>query len=98
MKKWLMAEYRRLSADEIKSEKDESNSVTNQGKMIQYYLEDKKDIKIYKSYVDDGYTGTDFDRPGYKQMIQDIKKVKLMELLLRIYLDWEEIILRLGIF
>lgn len=83
MKKWLMAEYRRLSADEIKSEKDESNSVTNQGKMIQYYLEDKKDIKIYKSYVDDGYTGTDFDRPGYKQMIQDIKKGKVNGIIIK---------------
>ena len=83
MKKWLMAEYRRLSADEIKSEKDESNSVTNQGKMIQYYLEDKKDIKIYKSYVDDGYTGTDFDRPGYKQMIQDIKKGKINGIIIK---------------
>lgn len=83
MKKWLMAEYRRLSADEIKSEKDESNSVTNQVKMIKYYLEDKKDIKIYKSYVDDGYTGTDFDRPGYKQMIQDIKKGKVNGIIIK---------------
>lgn len=77
MKKWLMADYRRLSADELKTENDESNSVSNQKNLIQYYLEDKKDIKIYKSYVDDGYTGTDFNRPGYKQMINDIEKGKI---------------------
>lgn len=77
MKKWLMGDYRRLSADELKTENDESNSVSNQKKLIQYYLEDKKDIKIFKSYVDDGYTGTDFNRPGYKQMINDIKNGKI---------------------
>lgn len=77
MKKWSMGDYLRLSADELKAENDESNSVSNQRKLINYYLDDKKDIKIYKSYVDDGYTGTDFNRPGYKAMIKDIESGKI---------------------
>lgn len=67
--------YRRLSFDERSEE--ESNSVANQKKLIDDYLVDKNDIIIYKCYVDDGYTGTDFNRPGYKQMLEDIKKKKI---------------------
>ena len=53
MKKWIIGCYRRLSADEIQGE-GESNSVINQKKIVDDYLSDKKDIKIYKYYSDDG--------------------------------------------
>ena len=61
--------YQRLSADEGE---EESNSVKNQKILMDYYLKNNKDIKIYKQYIDDGYTGTDFDRPAYKEMLNDI--------------------------
>jgi len=75
MKKWLIGMYLRLSADEKVD--GESNSVANQKKLIEYFLLNKTDIKIYKVYIDDGYTGTDFNRPGYKEMINDIQKKKI---------------------
>ena len=75
MKKWKLGMYRRLSADE--KVEGESNSVSNQKKLIEYFLNDKPELTIYKSYVDDGYTGTDFNRPGYKEMIKDIEKGKI---------------------
>lgn len=75
MKKWKIGIYRRRSFDE--NCEGESNSVANQQKLIDDYLLDKDDIIVYKSYVDDGYTGTDFNRPGYKQMLNDIKKQKI---------------------
>ena len=75
MKKWTLGIYRRRSFDE-KCE-GESNSVSNQKKLIDDYLVDKNDIIIYKDYVDDGYTGTDFDRPEFKRMLNDIKKKKI---------------------
>lgn len=75
MKKWTLGIYRRRSFDEKGEE--ESNSVVNQKKIINDYLLDKNDIIIYKDYVDDGYTGTDFNRPGYKKMLDDIKKRKI---------------------
>lgn len=75
MKKWILGKYHRLSAEEYGVE--ESNSIVNQKKIIDNYLSDKKDIKIYKSYVDDGYTGTDFNRPGFKQMMKDIESGKI---------------------
>lgn len=75
MKKWTLGVYRRRSFDEKGEE--ESNSVVNQKKLIDDYLVDKNDIIIYKDYVDDGYTGTDFNRPAYKRMLNDIKKKKI---------------------
>ncbi|MDD3453733.1 MAG: recombinase family protein [Bacilli bacterium] len=75
MKKWVIGLYPRLSFDERGEE--ESNSVTTQIKMMKDYLVDKRDIIVYKSYPDDGYTGTDFDRPGYKKMLEDIQKRKI---------------------
>ena len=66
--------YQRLSADEGE---EESNSVKNQKILMDYYLKNNKDIKIYKQYIDDGYTGTDFDRPAYKEMLNDIEKGKI---------------------
>jgi len=75
MKKWTIGLYPRLSFDERGEE--ESNSVANQIKMMKDYLVDKDDIIIYKSYPDDGYTGTDFNRPGYIKMLEDIQKRKI---------------------
>ena len=68
MKKWIFGAYRRRSFDERND--GESNSVINQKKIIEDHLVDKSDIIVYKYYVDDGYTGTDFNRPGYKEIMQ----------------------------
>ncbi|MBE6153223.1 MAG: recombinase family protein [Firmicutes bacterium] len=75
MKKWKLAIYRRRSFDEKREE--ESNSVTNQKKLIDDFLIEKKDLIICNDYVDDGYTGTDFNRPGYKKMLNDIRNGKI---------------------
>ena len=83
MKKWIVGVYRRLSADEIQNNESESNSVANQKKIIDNYLLDKKDIKVYKYYSDDGYTGTDFNRPGYKEMLEDIKCKKINGIIIK---------------
>ena len=83
MKKWTLGVYRRLSADEMKSDKDESNSVSNQKKLIDYYLSDKKDMVVYKYYADDGYTGTDFNRPGYHEMLDDIYNKRINGIIIK---------------
>ena len=51
--------------------KDEM-SAKNQLNFIKDYLT-KLNIKTEKIYVDDGYTGTNFDRPAFKKMTEDIK-------------------------
>ena len=54
-------------------DKEESSSVTNQREILKRYVSEQENFFIVKEYVDDGYTGTNFDRPGFKRMIEDIE-------------------------
>lgn len=63
--------YMRLSRED--GDKEESSSVTNQREMLKRYVSEQENFFIVKEYVDDGCTGTNFDRPGFKQMIEDIE-------------------------
>ena len=47
----------------------ESNSITNQKSLINLYIEHEKDMKIKDYYIDDGYSGTDFERPDFKCLL-----------------------------
>lgn len=65
--------YIRLSeADEGKSYESESESIINQRNLLMNYVKDKEFI-FAGEYVDDGYSGTNFERPGFSKMIEDIK-------------------------
>lgn len=65
--------YIRLSeADEGKSYESESESIINQRNLLMNYVKDKEFIFVGE-YVDDGYSGTNFERPGFSKMIEDIK-------------------------
>ena len=63
----LAVMYLRLSKED--GEKIESNSISNQREIINSYAR-KKQITIVKEYVDDGYSGANFDRPNFKEMIK----------------------------
>lgn len=66
----MIGGYLRLSRDE-----DSSNysSIISQKKIIQEYTIEKKLGNIYKYYEDDNYSGYTFDRPAFKEMMQDLK-------------------------
>ena len=66
--------YIRLSKED--GDREESESVTNQRKILKAYAKENK-YKIYDEYVDDGYTGTNFNRPSFKRMIKDIEDKKV---------------------
>ena len=70
MQRFKVAGYIRLSKED--KIKDESNSVTNQKLIITSYIEKNEDLKLFDFYIDDGYSGTTFDRPEYKRMFKDI--------------------------
>lgn len=73
--------YVRLSKDDTNisqvSNKTESDSIANQKKFIIEFLSDKPDIHIVDTFTDDGYSGSDFNRPGFIQMFEQINKGKI---------------------
>ena len=71
-----VAAYLRLSKEEFSNEK-ESNSITNQKLIIDNYLEKNKEYKLVDYYIDDGYSGTNFNRPEFQRMLEDIKNKKI---------------------
>ena len=75
MNKWKVAAYLRLSIDD--GEKTESNSITNQKEMISSFAKKDKELVIKDYYIDDGYSGTDFERPNFQRMMMDITKGKI---------------------
>ena len=70
-KNFKIAIYIRLSRDD--GDDLESESVANQRSLLVEYLKNKELVAV-DIYVDDGYTGTNFERPDFKRMITDIKK------------------------
>ncbi len=71
IKSFRVGLYMRLSRED--GDKEESSSVTNQREILKRYVSEQDNFFIVKEYVDDGYTGTNFDRPKFKEMIEDIE-------------------------
>lgn len=69
-----VAAYVRLSVDD--GDKLESNSVKNQKEMLRNYINNNDNMNLYDFYVDDGFSGTNFDRPAFKNLIQDMQERK----------------------
>lgn len=80
-KVYAAAVYLRLSKEDgdvcDDSRKEESNSITNQKRLIHDFLKGREDIHVFKEYVDDGYTGSDFLRPSFQEMIKDMEAGKV---------------------
>ena len=53
--------------------KVESNSISSQRDMIRSFIRKQDDMEIYDIYVDDGFSGANFDRPEFKRMMKDIE-------------------------
>ena len=74
-KKFSVAVYLRLSRED--GDKTESDSIANQRLLIENYLSDKPSLQFFREYVDDGYTGSNFERPGFIKMMEDVKRQKV---------------------
>ena len=72
--KYNCALYCRLSNEDDLQE--ESQSITNQRELLKRYAKENN-LSIYDIYVDDGYSGTKFDRPDFQRMIRDIENKKV---------------------
>ena len=75
METWSTAGYLRLSRED--GDKAESDSIANQRKLLEQYLEQHPELHLAEFYQDDGYTGTSFDRPAFRRMEADIGAGKI---------------------
>jgi len=67
--------YLRLSRDD--GDKLESDSIKNQRDLLFDFIDKHKGLIFVKEYVDDGYSGTNFNRPAFQSMVDDAKKGKI---------------------
>lgn len=70
----VIALYLRLSKED-RSIADESNSITNQRLILRKFVAERAEFDNYKikEYIDDGFSGKNFERPGIKRLLEDIK-------------------------
>ena len=77
---WSAALYVRLSVED--GDKVESNSVINQKQLLGDYI-NENNLNLYDYYVDDGYSGTDFERPAFKRLLDDMKDKKFNTIIVK---------------
>ena len=97
---WNATLYLRLSRDD--GDKEESGSITGQRELLRDYISQHPELREYAIRIDDGFSGSTFERPGFQKMIEDVKSgrtdciiVKDLSRFGRNYLDAGEYIERI---
>ncbi len=70
-----VAAYLRLSRED--GDKQESDSIRNQRELITEYISRNKNLNFIGEYVDDGYSGTSFERPNFQRLMEDARTGKV---------------------
>ncbi|MBQ7266599.1 MAG: recombinase family protein [Firmicutes bacterium] len=73
--KYKVGIYARLSFEN--EYKRECGSIQNQIDYVRDYVLSQEDMILVDTYIDDNFTGTNFDRPGFKRMLADFKKGRI---------------------
>jgi DNA invertase Pin-like site-specific DNA recombinase len=76
----MTALYERLSRDDELN--GESNSITNQKRILEEYA-NRNGFGNIRHFQDDGYSGTNFNRPGWKEMLAEIEAGNVAVLLVK---------------
>ncbi len=74
-KVWSCGLYLRLSRED--GDKHESDSISSQKDMLLAFVDQHTDLKVYDIYIDDGWSGASFNRPGFKAMEEDLRAKKI---------------------
>lgn len=74
-KRYGTALYERLSRED--GDRPESDSIVNQQRLLEDYCERYPEFCIVGHYSDDGYTGTNFERPAFRDLLSDIEEGKV---------------------
>lgn len=72
---FLAAIYLRLSNDD--GDKAESDSIRNQRSLLQDFVSKHSELSLIEEYVDDGYSGANFERPAFQRMMEDVRNHKI---------------------
>ena len=75
--------YVRLSVED--NGKADADSIENQELLLRNYLAERPYIELKEVYADNGYTGTDFERPAFNRMIEDVRKGRIDCILVKDY-------------
>lgn len=67
--------YLRISKED--KEEGESNSLSNQRKLIELYLQEHKELDLCYEWLDDGVSGSHFQRPGVQKLFQAVEQKKV---------------------
>ena len=73
--KYRVARYERLSRED--GDKAESDSIINQQYLLEDFCTRHPEFIVVGDYADDGFTGTNFDRPAFRRMVEDIESGKI---------------------
>lgn len=79
--KYNIGAYIRISNEE--NDKLKSNSINNQKELINEYIAKHQDLNLIEYYIDDGYSGTSFDRPAFIRLLEDIRGKKVNAIIVK---------------
>ena len=78
VRRWRLGEYIRLSKEDLKKGKDDSNSVINQRDLLNdFHQKHIGEFESVSEYVDDGHTGTDANRENFQRLLSDVMSGKI---------------------
>lgn len=82
-----VAKYLRISDDDVDvgKGKDESGSISNQRDVLQYFINNHEELSKYpvREFLDDGYYGVNFNRPGVQNLLKEVKENKVACIVVR---------------
>ncbi len=78
-----IAIYLRLSDED--RDQEESNSIRNQRILLRQYIQSKSEFSVFpiKEFIDDGYSGTNFERPDFQRMLKQAKEGKIKVIIVK---------------
>ena len=71
---WRTGLYARVSVEDTSGRKD---SIESQLSILRSYFRDKPEFRIVQEYVDKGFSGTNFHRPAFEEMMEDVRSGKV---------------------
>lgn len=93
---WVAGLYGRLSV--LDNGKVDGEPIESQIAIIEQYVAGHPELKIVERYIDNGYTGTNFDRPNWERMMAVLSPGGLTALSSRTFPAWAATILRRAVF